>query len=286
MPATASHLFDWAFTSLGEIITGRNYLDWRLSWCSSGTESDSPSQPSEPFGIASWNRGPILRCRTHITMGRLGHVCRIYAGQQKQRYSESPRPHILGTEFLRRRGVGPLEYSTNHTRRVVEGPTRRRDTRHVWRWRVTARWYDHSLREVKGTLQLKTSLFGNCLELTSCTQANHTKATTLNFPGEIHVQMVMNRFLRIHAPCDSEEAFVNWMNHHLRPWEEGYITLFCILAIYILDFVNWYCRILVNMGGWIVGIWRWIEERWDVGNSVFHQISVVYYVQYNYVSYK
>jgi hypothetical protein len=37
----------------------------------------------------------------------------------------------------------------------------------------------------------------------------------LNFPGEAHVHMLMNRFLRINEPCKSEETLVNWMDKHL-----------------------------------------------------------------------
>ncbi|KAH8760111.1 Alpha/Beta hydrolase protein [Hyaloscypha sp. PMI_1271] len=50
-----------------------------------------------------------------------------------------------------------------------------------------------------------------CAKLT----ANHAKTTALKFANEIHVHMVMNRFLKINKPCESEKVFVKWMNEHL-----------------------------------------------------------------------
>ncbi|KFY73143.1 hypothetical protein V499_06787 [Pseudogymnoascus sp. VKM F-103] len=46
-------------------------------------------------------------------------------------------------------------------------------------------------------------------------RAGHAKTTVLDFPGEAHVHMLMNRFLRINKPCKSEETLVNWMDSHL-----------------------------------------------------------------------
>lgn len=44
---------------------------------------------------------------------------------------------------------------------------------------------------------------------------SHPKTTVLKFTGELHVHMVMNRFLHINKPCESEKAFVNWLDNHL-----------------------------------------------------------------------
>jgi hypothetical protein len=33
----------------------------------------------------------------------------------------------------------------------------------------------------------------------------------INFPGELHVHMVMNKFLLINRPCESEKVFVDWL---------------------------------------------------------------------------
>ncbi|KFY47367.1 hypothetical protein V495_01978 [Pseudogymnoascus sp. VKM F-4514 (FW-929)] len=46
-------------------------------------------------------------------------------------------------------------------------------------------------------------------------RAGHAKTTVVNFPGEVHVHMLMNRFLRINKPCNSAETLVNWMDTHL-----------------------------------------------------------------------
>ena len=54
------------------------------------------------------------------------------------------------------------------------------------------------------------------LKLTLCTQAHHQQTTALKLPGEIHGHIVLNRFLKIDKPCESERVFVKWMNDHLR----------------------------------------------------------------------
>ncbi|KAE9376005.1 alpha/beta-hydrolase [Stipitochalara longipes BDJ] len=46
-------------------------------------------------------------------------------------------------------------------------------------------------------------------------KANHAKTTALKFANEVHVHMIMNRFLKINKPCESEKVFVKWMNEHL-----------------------------------------------------------------------
>jgi hypothetical protein len=54
--------------------------------------------------------------------------------------------------------------------------------------------------------------YGTCANVE---QANHAKTTALKFANEIHVHMVMNRFLKINKPCESEKVFAKWMNEHL-----------------------------------------------------------------------
>jgi hypothetical protein len=46
-------------------------------------------------------------------------------------------------------------------------------------------------------------------------KACHGNTTVLNFLDEMHDHMVMNRFLRINADCESENAFIRWMDDHL-----------------------------------------------------------------------
>lgn len=46
-------------------------------------------------------------------------------------------------------------------------------------------------------------------------QENHTGATALRFPDEIHVHMVMNRFLRLNKRCESQEAYMKWLDDHV-----------------------------------------------------------------------
>jgi acetyl esterase/lipase len=46
-------------------------------------------------------------------------------------------------------------------------------------------------------------------------QANHLRTTSFSFPGEIHDHMLIHRFLGANKVCESEKAFVNWLNSHL-----------------------------------------------------------------------
>ena len=53
------------------------------------------------------------------------------------------------------------------------------------------------------------------LKLTLCMQAHHPQTTAWKLPGEIHGHIVLNRFLKINKPCESERIYVKWMNDHL-----------------------------------------------------------------------
>jgi acetyl esterase/lipase len=47
-------------------------------------------------------------------------------------------------------------------------------------------------------------------------QGKHPRVTVLKFVNEIHVNMVMNHFLRIKSKCESKRAFIEWMENHLQ----------------------------------------------------------------------
>lgn len=49
-------------------------------------------------------------------------------------------------------------------------------------------------------------------ELCEKITAGHGKATAINFLGEIHGHMLLNRFLRINKPCASERALRSWLD--------------------------------------------------------------------------
>lgn len=48
-------------------------------------------------------------------------------------------------------------------------------------------------------------------------QASHAGTTTsLKAMGELHTHMLMNRFLRVNKPCESERVFMEWMKNHMK----------------------------------------------------------------------
>ncbi|KAG5980226.1 hypothetical protein E4U54_006820 [Claviceps lovelessii] len=46
-------------------------------------------------------------------------------------------------------------------------------------------------------------------------EESHPSVVAVGVPGEVHVHMVMNRFLRLNRPCESEEVYKRWMEEHL-----------------------------------------------------------------------
>jgi acetyl esterase/lipase len=45
---------------------------------------------------------------------------------------------------------------------------------------------------------------------------SHPKLTVCKAMGEVHAHMILNRFLRINKPSESENVFVKWLDHHLK----------------------------------------------------------------------
>ncbi|KAG5972032.1 hypothetical protein E4U55_000947 [Claviceps digitariae] len=43
----------------------------------------------------------------------------------------------------------------------------------------------------------------------------HASVVAVEVPGEVHVHMLMNRFLFLNRPCESEELYKRWMEVHL-----------------------------------------------------------------------
>jgi acetyl esterase/lipase len=48
-------------------------------------------------------------------------------------------------------------------------------------------------------------------ELCRVLQSRHAKVMVKGFPGELHTHMLMNRFLLINKPCESERVFCDWL---------------------------------------------------------------------------
>ncbi|KAG6002305.1 hypothetical protein E4U21_003256 [Claviceps maximensis] len=62
---------------------------------------------------------------------------------------------------------------------------------------------DELLRNDGATL---AGLLGEC---------RHASVATVAVPGEVHDHMLMNRFLFLNKPCESEEVYKRWMEDHL-----------------------------------------------------------------------
>ncbi|CAJ2504788.1 Uu.00g121820.m01.CDS01 [Anthostomella pinea] len=58
-------------------------------------------------------------------------------------------------------------------------------------------------------------LFDDAQEVCDVLRRHYADTTALKFEGELHGHMIMNRFLYIRAPCESEKAYVKWLDDHL-----------------------------------------------------------------------
>jgi acetyl esterase/lipase len=55
------------------------------------------------------------------------------------------------------------------------------------------------------------TLKDDAIQFCDVLKSEHPCVTVMNFPGELHVHMVMNRFLFINKPCQSERVYVEWL---------------------------------------------------------------------------
>jgi acetyl esterase/lipase len=79
-------------------------------------------------------------------------------------------------------------------------------------------WADLPVDEVLVTYGGAELFRDDVARLGEVLRSEHARTTTvLECEGEIHVHMLMNRFLRIRKPCRSEEVFVRWLER----WLEG-----------------------------------------------------------------
>jgi acetyl esterase/lipase len=76
-------------------------------------------------------------------------------------------------------------------------------------------WSDLPVRDILLTYGDHELFRDDAQSLCEMLQTHHPQTTTASFPGEVHAQMMLNRFLRINQPCASEEVFSKWFHHHL-----------------------------------------------------------------------
>ncbi|KAI1869261.1 uncharacterized protein JN550_005891 [Neoarthrinium moseri] len=76
-------------------------------------------------------------------------------------------------------------------------------------------WDDLPVKRILVTYGDKELLRDDAGKLCEILREHHAETTALAFPGELHVHMVMNRFLLIRKPCESERAYVKWMRDQI-----------------------------------------------------------------------
>ncbi|KAH8903365.1 alpha/beta-hydrolase [Coniochaeta sp. PMI_546] len=72
-------------------------------------------------------------------------------------------------------------------------------------------WGDLPVEEVLVTYGREELFADDVARLGEVLGAAHPRAKVVGCEGELHVHMVMNRFLRINKPCRSEREFVAWL---------------------------------------------------------------------------
>lgn len=71
---------------------------------------------------------------------------------------------------------------------------------------------DHILVTYGGNEILRDNISKFCAVL----QARHAETTATEYPGELHVHMIMNRFLFINEECKSEQDFRTWLDARIQ----------------------------------------------------------------------
>lgn len=72
-------------------------------------------------------------------------------------------------------------------------------------------WADLPVEDIFITYGDDELLRDGASELCDVIQAGHARTTATRFSGELHAHMLMNRFLHINKPCESESAFRSWL---------------------------------------------------------------------------
>ncbi|KAG5918509.1 hypothetical protein E4U42_006830, partial [Claviceps africana] len=58
-------------------------------------------------------------------------------------------------------------------------------------------------------------LSGDSAALAALLEGCRASVVAAAVPGEVHVHMLMNRFLLLNKPCESEEVYKRWMEDRL-----------------------------------------------------------------------
>jgi acetyl esterase/lipase len=79
-----------------------------------------------------------------------------------------------------------------------------------------ADWWDNlPAKKILVTYGEKELLREDAEALCEILQKHHAETTTMKFSNELHVHMVMNRFLLINKPCESQKAYMQWLDNHV-----------------------------------------------------------------------
>jgi acetyl esterase/lipase len=77
-------------------------------------------------------------------------------------------------------------------------------------------WADLPVADILITYGDNELLRDGISELCDAMTAGHVRTTATNFSGELHAHMLMNRFLKINKPCESERVFLDWLDSQLK----------------------------------------------------------------------
>ncbi|KAH8900503.1 alpha/beta-hydrolase [Thozetella sp. PMI_491] len=76
-------------------------------------------------------------------------------------------------------------------------------------------WSDLPVEKILVTYGDKEMIRDDAAKLCQLLQDHHPRTTAVEFPGEIHAHMLMNRYLHINKACASEKVYVEWLKDHL-----------------------------------------------------------------------
>jgi acetyl esterase/lipase len=77
-------------------------------------------------------------------------------------------------------------------------------------------WTEMPVEDILATYGDDELLRDAASELCNAIQKGHAKAITRRFSTELHAHMLMNRFLHINKPCESEQVFRDWLDGRLK----------------------------------------------------------------------
>ncbi|KAK2616929.1 hypothetical protein QQS21_000017 [Conoideocrella luteorostrata] len=76
-------------------------------------------------------------------------------------------------------------------------------------------WSDLPINDILITYGDDELLSDECKRLASILEAAHPSTTAVGCSGELHIHMIMNRFLFLNKPCESENVYTRWMESHM-----------------------------------------------------------------------